>query len=268
MREYLVVEGGGDVRWVTINRPHDRNSINSAVMVELNQLLDELAGSGPRAVVFTGGGENYFVGGADGVEMMRLGPEEALDFSVRIQAVFDRLEAAPFITVAAINGLCFGGGFEFALACDLRVAAPAARIGLPEVKVGLIPGGGGTQRLPRLVGIGRALEMILGGRLYKAPEAAALGLVHAAVGEGELRSGVEKLLAGVLRQPQYALSLAKTAVYASRGRAGAEGLAVERERFSRCFEQKFFADLMRQQLREGLLETSADVSDITGEKSR
>jgi enoyl-CoA hydratase/carnithine racemase len=174
------------------------------------------------------------------------------------------MEASPLILVAAINGLCFGGGFEFAMACDLRVATEDARIGLPEVKVGLIPGGGGTQRLPRLVGSGRAMEMILSGRLYKGLEAAEMGLVHSVVKKDGLQEGVEKLLKPVLRQPQYALSLAKQAVHASRSGSLAQGMKIEGEQFSRCFDHDFFRDLMKKQLRQGVLETTADMSQLVG----
>jgi enoyl-CoA hydratase len=251
---------------VTINRPGDRNSMNSALMAEIERALDHLESAETRVAVFIGAGDAYFIGGADGVEMMRLSSEQAWAFSQTIQGLFNRLEQSPMVTVAAINGLCFGGGYEFALSCDLRVAGPGARIGLPEVKVGLIPGGGGTQRLPRLVGLGRALELILSGRLVKAEEAERLGLIHLAVEDGDLKSGVQRLLAPILKQPQYALSLAKTAVYASQGGSLDVGLAVESERFSRCFERDFFAELMGRQLRQGLLVTSEDVSDVKGEK--
>ena len=263
--EYRFLKLGepGEVRWVFIDRPVDRNSINTPLMAELTALLTDLEQDGTRAVVFAGQGGTHFIGGADGVEMMQCRPAEARDFSERIQALFDRLERSPLILVAAIEGLCFGGGFEFALACDLRVAANDARLGLPEVKVGLIPGGGGTQRLPALVGLGRAMEMILSGRLYKGDEAAREGLVHLAVEPGGLRAGVERLLAPILRQPQYALSLAKRAVYASR-RPG--GLDAESEWFSRCFERDYFANLMRQQLRSGALTTTADVSRLVREE--
>ncbi len=263
--KYLTVELRGDLSWVIINRPQDRNSINSALMTELVMAIDEMEKGPSRAIVFTGAGKDYFIGGADGVEMMRLNPAEAKDFSTRIQSLFNRLEASRLITVAAINGLCFGGGYEFALACDLRLAGPSARIGLPEVKVGLIPGGGGTQRLPRLVGLGRALEIILSGRLYKAAEAAELGLIHLAVGKDELESGVTKLLTPILRQPQYALSLAKSAVYAFQSGSLDNGLQVESDCFSQCFEQTYFVDLMNQQIDEGVLTTTEDISKINKE---
>ncbi len=258
----LLIERKGDVARVTINRAHDRNSINSALMAEVEAALNLLENEETSAVVFTGAGHTHFIGGADGIEMMQLTSEGAHAFSIRIQNLFNRLEASPMITVAAINGLCFGGGYEFALACDLRVAGPNGRIGLPEVKVGLIPGGGGTQRLPRLIGLGKALELILSGRLVKAQEAERLGLIHLAVGEGELEDGVNRLLTPILRQPHYALALAKRAVYGSTKGSMDVGLAVENERFSRCFERTYFRDLMHQQLAEGVLKTSEDIAGL------
>jgi enoyl-CoA hydratase/carnithine racemase len=166
------------------------------------------------------------------------------------------MEASPLILVAAINGLCFGGGFEFAMACDLRVASEEARIGLPEVKVGIIPGGGGTQRLPRLVGMGRAMEMILTGKLYKGKEACEMGLVHSVVPPDQLLKEAERILGPVFRNPQYALSQAKRAVRASSQNNLANGLRVESEAFSRCFTHDYFLRLMRQQLQEGTLKTT------------
>ena len=260
--KHLIINPRGEVCRVTINRPHDRNSINSVLMNELIRMLDQVEQTPARAVVFTGAGDTYFIGGADGIEMMQCDEEGARAFSTRIQDLFLRMEASPLILVAAINGLCFGGGYEFSMACDLRVASENARIGLPEVKVGLIPGGGGTQRLPRLVGFGRAMEMILSGRLYKGTEAAQMGLVHLAVKPEGLAAGVEDILKPVLRQPRYALSLAKRAVLASRSGTLEQGLREESNQFSHCFEHRFFPDLMAQQLREGTLETTADVAEF------
>ncbi len=148
--KHLIINPRGDVCRVTINRPHDRNSINSVLMNELIRMLDQVEQTPARAVVFTGAGDTYFIGGADGIEMMQCDEEGARAFSTRIQDLFLRMEASPLILVAAINGLCFGGGYEFSMACDLRVASENARIGLPEVKVGLIPGGGGPNVFPDL----------------------------------------------------------------------------------------------------------------------
>jgi enoyl-CoA hydratase/carnithine racemase len=250
------------VTWVTIDRTRDRNSIHTGLMAEVEQCLAVLEENGTRAAVFTGAGETYFIGGADGIEMMQLSRKQAQAFSSRIQGLFDRLESSTLITVAAINGLCFGGGFEFALACDLRVAGPGARIGLPEVKVGLIPGGGGTQRLPRLVGTGKAMELILSGRLVNPAEAEKLGLIHLAVEDGLLNDAVDRLLTPILKQPHHALRLAKQAVLAADREPSNAGMAVESECFGRCFESSFFRDLMQQQLRDGVLTTSEDTSKL------
>jgi enoyl-CoA hydratase/carnithine racemase len=178
------------------------------------------------------------------------------------------MESSPIILVAAINGLCFGGGFEFAMACDLRVASGEARIGLPEVKVGIIPGGGGTQRLPRLVGMGRATEMILSGRLYKGREACDVGLVHSVVSPDQLLKEAEKVLEPILRNPQHALSQAKKAVRASQKNGLAGGLRVESEAFSRCFLNDYFIQLMRKQLKEGTLKTTVQLPDWVFEEER
>jgi enoyl-CoA hydratase/carnithine racemase len=257
----LLVEHRDTIGWVTINRPGDRNSIDTALMIELDRVLTEIEETAIRAVVFTGAADTYFIGGADGVEMMQCGPEDAKAFSVRIQKLFDRMETSPLILVAAINGLCFGGGFEFALACDLRVASDKARIGLPEVKVGIIPGGGGTQRLPRLVGIGRAMEMILSGKLYPGKEARDLGLIHNVVSHEKLFSKVTEILQTLLRNPRHALSQAKRAVRATQNQSLAEGLKVESDAFSQCFMQDYFVKLMRRQLKEGTLKTTAKLPD-------
>ena len=257
----LLVEHRDAIGWVTINRPGDRNSIDTALMIELDRVLTEIEETAIRALVFTGAADTYFIGGADGVEMMQCGPEDAKVFSVRIQKLFDRMEASPLILVAAINGLCFGGGFEFALACDLRVASDKARIGLPEVKVGIIPGGGGTQRLPRLVGIGRAMEMILSGKLYPGKEARDLGLIHYVVSHETLFSKVTEILQTLLRNPRHALSQAKRAVRATQNQSLADGLKVESDAFSQCFMQDYFVKLMRRQLKEGTLKTTAKLPD-------
>jgi enoyl-CoA hydratase/carnithine racemase len=262
-KEYtrLLVDCQGDICWVTINRPGDRNSIDITLMEELEDFLGETENTASRAIVFTGVGDTYFIGGADGVEMMQCKPEEAKAFSIRIQKLFDRMEASPLILIAAINGLCFGGGFEFALACDLRVASETARIGLPEVKVGIIPGGGGTQRLPRLVGTGRAMEMILSGKLYPGKNACDMGLVHYAVPHEELSAGVVKILETIFRNPQHALSQAKRAVHAAKNQSFSDGLRVESDAFSQCFLQDYFVELMHRQLKEGTLKTTVKLPE-------
>lgn len=261
MYSRIVVEKEGERLKVRINRPGDRNSIDSTLMDELVQMLGTAEGSDARVITFSGAGDTYFIGGADGIEMMQCSPESAKAFSEKIQALFNRMESSPLILVAAINGLCFGGGFEFAMACDFRIAAESSRIGLPEVKVGLIPGGGGTQRLPKLVGTGKAMEIILGGKLYSAAQAYDLGLVHLSVPDRELEEGCQKFLAPILRNPQYALSQAKLAVKASQNNRLARGLQVENAAFQNCFHHDHFVRLMCRQLEEGHLETTVRLPD-------
>jgi enoyl-CoA hydratase len=257
----LIVEQDGDLLKVCINRPGDRNSIDSILMDELAQMLETAETSDVRAVVFKGSGDTYFIGGADGIEMMQCNPEHSGVFSKKIQELFNRMEASPLILVAAINGLCFGGGFEFALACDFRIAAESARIGLPEVKVGLIPGGGGTQRLPRLVGTGKAMQMILSGKLYSAEQALEQGLIHLCVPNADLEKQCRKFLQPILKNPQYALSQAKLSVKAAQNNDFAKGLQQETIAFQHCFEHDFFVDLMYRQMGEGVLKTTTELPD-------
>jgi enoyl-CoA hydratase len=263
-----MVEVRQDIYWVTINRPGDRNSINTPLMEEIERILAEAEKSSARAIVFTGAGDTYFIGGADGVEMMQYDSEGALAFSTHIQKLFNRMEESPLILVAAINGLCYGGGYEFALACDYRITSETARIGLPEVRVGIIPGGGGTQRLPRLVGKGRALEVILQGRLYDTKEALELGLIDHVAPSTELFAKATRFLNSIFKNPQHALSHAKKAIQAAQSRAFAEGLQVEREEFKECFKKDFFVNEICSQIKSGKMTTTGVLPDWVSEKIR
>jgi enoyl-CoA hydratase len=151
-----------------------------------------------HALVLTGAGDKAFVAGADIAELNRLGPEAAKEFGLRGQAVFARLERLTKPVVAAVNGYALGGGCELAMACHLRVASARAVFGQPEVKLGLIPGYGGTQRLPRIVGRGRAMEMLVTGRNVTADEALAMGLANRVVPPEDLTAEVEKMLTSIL----------------------------------------------------------------------
>jgi len=263
MRSYtrLIIDHDKDFLKVRINRPGDRNSIDSTLMDEIVRMLDKAEASDVRVVVFSGSGGTYFIGGADGIEMMQCNPESAGAFSTKIQSLFNRMESSPLILVAAINGLCFGGGFEFALACDFRIAAESSRNGLPEVKLGLIPGGGGTQRLPKLVGTGKAMQMILSGKLYSAKEALDHGLIHLSVPDADLSKGCRKLLEPALRNPQFALSQAKLSVKASQNHDFSNGLQFETRSFQTCFQQDYFQQLMCRQMKEGVLETTVNLPE-------
>jgi enoyl-CoA hydratase len=182
-------------------------------------------------LVVTGAGEKAFVAGADIKEMSELSPLEAADFSRRGQRVLSRLESLRVPSIAAVNGFALGGGLEVALACTFRVAASTARMGLPEITLGLIPGFGGTQRLPRLVGRGHAMEMILTGGMVDASRALEIGLVHEVVEPGELLEAVQKRAAKLRRFSAATLALAEDTVRRGSEMDFEEALALEAARF-------------------------------------
>jgi enoyl-CoA hydratase len=201
----IVFEAAEDgIALVTINRPDKLNALNEAVLGELEEAFRSIESDASiRGVVLTGAGDKAFVAGADIRELPMGAFEEARAFAQRGQTVLGRLERIGKPSVAAINGFALGGGLELALCCTVRVAVENAKLGLPEIKLGIMPGYGGTQRLPRLVGRGRALEMILTGEPVDAAEAWRMGLVNHVVPRGELavfsRSLVRKLSASAPR---------------------------------------------------------------------
>jgi len=184
---------------VIVNRPDKLNALNKMTISELDNVITEAdRDEAVLAVVISGAGEKAFVAGADIGELNTLGPVEAKAFSLRGQAVFDRIERLPKPVVAAVNGFALGGGCELAMACHIRIASSNAVFGQPEVKLGLIPGYGGTQRLPRLVGRGRALEILLTGRNVNAEEATRIGLANVVCEPAELEEVVDGLLEAIL----------------------------------------------------------------------
>ncbi|HUF27339.1 MAG TPA: enoyl-CoA hydratase-related protein, partial [Gemmatimonadaceae bacterium] len=172
---------------VTVNRPDKLNALNDETVRALDVAFRELAADdGVRGVIVTGAGEKAFVAGADIGELAKMGPLDGVRVSRRGQDTFAVLERMPKPVLAAVNGFALGGGLELALACHLRIASPNAKFGLPEVKLGIIPGYGGTVRLPRIVGRGRALELILTGEMIDATEAHRIGLVNRIVSDGTI----------------------------------------------------------------------------------
>lgn len=242
--EHLRYEVDGEVAVITVDRQEALNALNQDVLFELG-LVFELAAadSAVRALVITGAGR-AFVAGADIAALRDLGDAFAgRETSLGGQEVTNTLASLPFPTVAAINGFALGGGLELALAADLRVAATGARLGLPEVGLGLIPGFGGTQRLPRLIGVGRALDLILTGRHVQAEEALQLGLVNR-VADDALAAAVA-LARQAARNAPIALGLAKEAVVRGVDVTLQQGLEIE-------------ADLF------GMVATTADMREGTG----
>jgi enoyl-CoA hydratase len=190
----LLVERGDGAAIVTINRPNVLNALNSATIDELRRvMLDLKRDDAVRAIVLTGAGEKSFVAGADINELAVQTPTSGREHALTGQHVFDVIENLGKPVIAAINGFALGGGCELAMACTLRIAADSAKLGQPEINLGLLPGYAGTQRLPRLVGKGRAMEMILTGAPISADEALRIGLVNRVVPAAELMTEARKL---------------------------------------------------------------------------
>ena len=198
---------------VTVNRPEKLNPLNAETVAALGQCFDDIAANDSvKAVIVTGAGEKAFVAGADINQLKTLSPMEGRAWALDGQRVFARIEGLPKPVIAAINGYALGGGLELAMACHIRVASPNARLGQPEVKLGIVPGYGGTQRLPRLVGKGRALEMILTGDPVTADEAHRIGLVNRLAPLEDLLGEARKIAARILENGPVAVALCLDAV--------------------------------------------------------
>jgi enoyl-CoA hydratase len=226
----------GAVAVVTVNRPEALNALNSQTNEALLATVRELSQDETvRAVVLTGGGDKSFVAGADIPEMSGLTAEQARRFGALGQAVTSGIEAAPHPWVAAVNGFALGGGCELALACDIRLAAENAKFGQPEINLGITPGFGGTQRLPRSVGIGWAKYLVLSGRIIRADEALRIGLVQAVFPRDELMSQAMKLAEELAGKSPLAMRYCKAAVSAAADADIATGQGVERDLFALSF---------------------------------
>lgn len=230
---YLLVDvDDTGVALVSINRPDKLNALSGAVVVELEDAFADIARqSAIRALILTGAGEKAFVAGADIAELSQLTAFEARQLALRGQRAFRMLETMPKPSVAAVNGYALGGGLELAMACTVRFAAENAKVGQPEVKLGIIPGYGATQRLPRLVGRGRALELLLSGETISAAEAHRIGLVNAVVPQAELLSHSRAWLDKVLANAPLALGLVMEAVDTGLNAGLEEGLRFEAAAF-------------------------------------
>ena len=217
---------------VTVNRPEKLNALNRDTVGELGDAFQKAREDGAiRAVMVTGAGEKAFVAGADINELAAVSPVEAQALALRGQAIFRALETMPKPTVAAVNGFALGGGLEFAMSCAIRVASPNAKFGQPEVKLGIVPGYGGTQRLPRLVGRGIALEMLISGETIDAAEAYRIGLVNYIAPAGELLDFCRVWLRKVLANGPKAIALAMEAVDVGLDSGLDQGLRIEAAAF-------------------------------------
>ena len=233
--EQIAVEVSDRVAVLTLNRPKVLNAMNAALFAELDAALQMLgADDSVRAVIVTGAGEKAFAAGADIEELAAVSQSDGQGLSERGQRVFGKLETLGKPAIAAVNGFALGGGCELAMACTVRIASETARLGLPEVKLGLIPGYGGTQRLPRLVGKGAALKMMLTGEMISAAEALRIGLVDEVVPAAELMGRVRALAATMAGMAPIAVRECIAAVYEGYDLPLGEGLQREAALFGLC----------------------------------
>jgi methylglutaconyl-CoA hydratase len=227
----VLVERDGRIAWLTLNRPEAANALSCALVADLRTALAALT-QDPPVLVVTGAGEKAFCAGADLKERRAMTLDETRAFLVDLNAMVDALAAYPQPVVAALGGAAYGGGLELALACDVRLAAEGIELGLPEVRLGIIPGAGGTQRLARTCGLAVAKELILTGRRIDAARARAIGLVSAVVPAAELRAEAQRWATELATAGPLAVAQAKRAIDGGWGQPLGAGLALERA----CYE--------------------------------
>jgi enoyl-CoA hydratase len=225
----------GAIAYVTVNRPKVLNALNKKTWADLKAAFEDARDdSAVRGVILTGAGEKAFIAGADISELTQANGVEAEKSSTFGQSVLDLIENLGKPVIAAVNGFALGGGCETAMACTIRIAAENARFGQPEVKLGVIPGGGGTQRLPRLVGRGRALQLILTGEMVGAPEAYRIGLVNEVVPAADLITRSEAVLKQIFSNAPLAVKYSLEAVNKGLETSQTEGLSLEASLFGLC----------------------------------
>ncbi|HTQ80361.1 MAG TPA: enoyl-CoA hydratase-related protein [Thermoanaerobaculia bacterium] len=235
MSETILMEREGRVAVLTVNRPDKLNALNEQVRVDLLAALAEIEHDAEiGVVVITGAGEKSFIAGADIGEFAGRSPFDQRE-AMKSPRIFDVMASFPKPVIAMINGFCLGGGCELASSCDLRIASDKARFGQPEINLGLIPGGGGTQRLPRLIGLGQTLRLVLSGEMINAAEAKDIGLVELIFPAEELRAKTLELAGKIASKSPLTLKVAKEAVRASQKLSIEEGIAYERDLFCLCF---------------------------------
>jgi len=232
----ILLEQNEAIATIIINRPNKLNAINRATLKELHEvILDAEANDSIRVIIITGNGEKAFVAGADISEFLDYNVSQGSDLAKKGQdLVFNMIQNLKTPIIAAVNGFALGGGLELAMACHFRVASANAKMGLPEVSLGLVPGYGGTQRLAQIVGRGKALEMIMSASMITADEALKYGLVNYVVAQDELLPFCEKLAGRICRNSSTAIAAAITAVNANFEK-GINGYDVEITQFGNCF---------------------------------
>jgi len=234
--ENLLLEIENQVALLTINRPKALNSLNPATLKELSQAIADLQENpAVKVIILTGSGEKAFVAGGDISTMQPLKPLEARTVAQQAQQLFNEIEYGKKVVIGAINGYALGGGCELAMACDFRIASENAKFGQPEINLGIIPGWAGTQRLPRLVGKGKAKLMMFTGDMVTAAEAVQIGLAEQVVSQAELLSVAKQVAEKIASKPQVAIKLIKEAVNNGLEMESKKAFAYEAELFGLCF---------------------------------
>jgi enoyl-CoA hydratase/carnithine racemase len=235
MLENVLYEKKGAIAYVTVNRPKVLNALNTPTWKDLRIAFEDARDDDSvRGVILTGAGDKAFIAGADISELAHATALEAEESSRFGQKVLDLIENLGKPVIAAVNGFALGGGCETAMACTIRIAVDSAKFGQPEVKLGLLPGGGGTQRLPRLVGKGRALQLILSGEMIGAQEAYRIGLVNEVVPAANLIARSEEILKQIASNAPVAVRLSLEAVHRGMDTSQSEGFALEASYFGLC----------------------------------
>jgi len=234
--EFITYEVEGQIGIITFNRPKALNALNSAVLDELDKTLDAVDQEAIRCLILTGAGEKSFVAGADIGEMSTLTKAEGEAFGKKGNDVFRKLETFPIPVIAAVNGFALGGGCEISMSCDIRICSENAVFGQPEVGLGITPGFGGTQRLARIVGTGKAKEMIYGARNIKAEEAYRIGLVNNVYPAEELMPAAKKLASTIARNAPIAVRNCKRAINEGIQVDMDQAIVIEEKLFGSCFE--------------------------------
>lgn len=243
--EFVSYKSENFIGVLTINRPNALNALNSKVLDELNEAFDKVDLATTRVVIITGAGDKSFVAGADISEMSTASIVEAEKFGKKGNDVFRKIETFPIPVIAAINGFTLGGGCELAMSCDIRICSDNAIFGQPEVGLGITPGFGGTQRLARLIGLGKAKELIYAGYNIKADEALRIGLVNHVYSQDQLMEEAMKLASKIAKNAPIAVRASKKAINTGIDTDMDRAIIIEQKLFASCFETEDQVEAMK-----------------------
>ena len=265
--DFIEYDEEDEIGIITISRPKALNALNSQVLDELSETLDNIDISHISALIITGKGQKAFVAGADISEMSTLTKKEAESFSMKGNNVFRKIETFEVPVIAAINGFALGGGCEISLSCDIRICSDNAIFGQPEVGLGITPGFGGTQRLARTIGVGMAKQMIFTGQNIKAEEALRIGLVNAVYPQQELMNEAKKLALNIAKNSKNAVKLSKKAINEGLQVDIDNGIKIEEKLFGECFDNREQKERMKNFLERNKKKEKPEKKNLSSEES-